>query len=160
MALIKIKYMRLQKDLEPPQILKKGEWIDLRVAEDVHLSEKEFAMLPLGIRVRLPNEFEAHLVPRSSTFKNYKILQVNSPGIIDSSYCGKEDEWKMAVVALEETSIQKNTRVCQFRIMPSQKASSRVKNLWNLAEGIELVEEEWLDGTEESRGGFGSTGEK
>lgn len=160
MASIKIRYKRLHEDLEPLQILDKGEWIDLRLAKDVHLSQGEFALLPLGIRVCLPHGFEAHIAPRSSTYKNFKIIQVNSPGVVDSSYCGKEDEWKMPVVALEATVIRKNTRVCQFRIVPSQKASARVKSLWNWSEGIELVEEEWLTGDEESRGGFGSTGEK
>ena len=154
-----IKYIRT-KDVEPLQILDKGDWIDLRLAEDVHLSEGEFALLPLGVRVKLPDEFEAHIVPRSSTFKNYGIIQTNFMGIIDSSYCGPNDEWKMPVYATKAVAIQKNTRRCQFRIMPSQKSSSRVKTLWNWSEGIELTEEEWLSGEELSRGGFGSTGEK
>ena len=157
---IKIKYMRMCEGIDPPQILERGDWIDLRLAKDVHLSQGEFGLLPLGIRVKLPMGFEAYVVPRSSTYKNFKIIQVNSPGVIDNSYCGKDDEWKMPVVALEATAIQKNTRICQFRIMPNQKVGVEIKGMWNWAEGIELVEEEWLDGSEESRGGFGSTGEK
>lgn len=159
MAAIKIKYVRLSDGLEAPAIIDKGEWIDLRLSEDVHLSQGQFCMLPLGIRIKLPEEFEAYVVPRSSTFKNYGILQVNSPGVIDSSYCGASDEWKMPVYATSATAIKKNTRICQFRIVPSQKASSETKIKWLNANGIRLIEEEWLDGSEKSRGGFGSTGD-
>ena len=152
--------MRTDKTLSPLEIIDKGEWVDLRLAETVSLSQGEFKLLSLGVRMRLPDEFEAWVVPRSGTFKNFGILQANSFGVIDSTYCGPDDIWKFPAFATKEVVIEKGTRLCQFRIMPSQKAGSLTKELWNLADGVRLEEEEWLEGTEESRGGFGSTGEK
>ncbi len=157
---LKIKYMRVNKDIDPLVVNPKGEWIDLRLAEDTHLSEGEFALLLLGIRVKIPEGFEAHIVPRSSTFKNFGILQTNSVGIIDSSYCGPNDEWKMPVIAMRAVGLISGARICQFRIVPSQFATKEQKYHWLTCNGIELVEEEWLNGTEENRGGFGSTGVK
>ena len=160
MKKIVIRYMRTDKTLSPLELIDKGEWIDLRLAETVHLSQGEFKLLSLGVRVRLPDEFEAWVVPRSGTFKNFGILQANSFGVIDSTYCGPDDIWKFPAYATKSVAIEKGTRICQFRIMPSQKALSLTKELWDWADGVQLVEEEWLEGTEESRGGFGSTGEK
>lgn len=157
---LKIKYMRVNKDIDPLVVNPKGEWIDLRLAEDTHLSEGEFALLLLGIRVKIPEGFEAHIVPRSSTFRNFGILQTNSVGIIDSSYCGPNDEWKMPVIAMRAVGLISGARICQFRIVPSQFATKEQKYHWLTCNGIELVEEEWLNGTEENRGGFGSTGVK
>ena len=160
MAKIIIKYMRTDKTISPLEIIAKGDWIDLHLAETVHLSQGEYGLFSLGVRIKLPEEFEAWVVPRSGTFKNFGILQANSVGVIDSTYCGPNDIWKFPAYATKAVAIEKDTRICQFRIMPSQKASSKVKQLWDWADGIELVEEEWLEGNEESRGGFGSTGEK
>ena len=156
---LKVRYMRTC-NIAGLEVTQKGEWVDLHLAEDVTLKKGEFKLLPLGIRMELPEGFEAHVAPRSSTFKNYKILQVNSIGIIDSTFCGPKDEWKMPVLATEDITIEKHTKICQFRIMPSQFASSHTKYTWILYDGVEFVEEEWLTGNEESRGGFGSTGEK
>ena len=155
---LKIKYMRVNKDLDHLVVNPKGEWIDLRLANDIHLSEGEFALLSLGIRVKIPEGFEAYIVPRSSTFKNFGILQANSIGIIDSSYCGPNDIWKMPAFAIRAVGLIGGTRICQFKIMPSQFATKEQKDHWLTCDGIELMEEEWLDGSEESRGGFGSTG--
>ena len=155
-----VKYMRICKDIAGLIVNSKGEWVDLHTAESVHLSQGEFKLIPLGIRVKLPEGFEAHIAPRSSTFKNYKIIQVNSVGVVDSSYSGPEDEWKMPVYATEAVAIQKGTRICQFRIMPSQFATKEQRLMWMMHDGVEFVEEEWLEGNEDSRGGFGSTGEK
>mgnify|MGYP003301275286 CR=1 FL=1 len=152
-----IRYKRV-RDIADLSVTSKGEWIDLHLAEDVRLSPGEFKLLPLGIRMKLPEGFEAHIAPRSSTFKNYKIIQVNSVGIVDSSYCGPNDEWKMPVYATEAVVVQKNTRICQFRIMPSQFADKDTKYNWLNSDGVRFVEQEWLEGNEESRGGFGSTG--
>lgn len=152
--------MRTDKSISPIKIIEKGDWIDLHLAETVHMSEGEFKLLSLGVRIKLPDEFEAWVVPRSGTFKNFGILQTNSMGVIDCSYNGPNDIWKFPAYATKAVSIEKGTRICQFRIMPSQKAHPAIKSVWNLADGIELVEEEWLEGNEESRGGFGSTGEK
>lgn len=123
----------------------KSDWIDLRASETVELKAGEFKLIPLGVAMELPKGYEAHLVPRSSTFKNYGILQTNSCGIIDCSYCGDEDMWRMPVYATRDTVICENDRICQFRIMENQPK-------------ITFAEVESLNN--ESRGGFGSTGKQ
>ena len=131
---------------EPLQKIEKitvGDWIDLRAAEDVHLFGGSDTLIPLGVSMKLPEGYEAHIVPRSSTYLKYKIMQTNSVGIIDNSYSGDDDIWKMPVLAFDETTIHKNDRICQFRI---------VKRMPD----VEIVEVDHLDG--ENRGGFGSTG--
>lgn len=138
---LKIKYF--DKDIEKIKKTKKGDWIDLRSAVDKVLKKGEFALIPLGVGMILPDGYEAHIVPRSSTFKNWKILQVNSTGIIDNSYSGENDQWMMAVYATEDTEIKKNDRICQFRIIKKMPE-------------LDIEEVEHLN--EESRGGFGSTG--
>ena len=123
----------------------KSDWIDLRAAEDITLKQGEFKLVPLGVAMQLPAGYEAHVVPRSSTFKNVGVLQVNSMGVIDASYCGDNDQWFMPVLAMRDTEIHVNDRICQFRIMKKQ-------------EEIEFVEVDHLK--DKSRGGFGSTGVK
>lgn len=120
----------------------KSDWCDLRAAETVQLSAGEFRLIHLGVAIKLPEGYEAHIVPRSSTFKTWKILQTNSLGVIDSSYCGKSDWWKMPVLAVESTVIEKGSRIAQFRIMRIQPKI--------------VFLETTLTG--EDRGGFGSTG--
>ena len=131
------------KDIDKIEKISKGDWIDLRAAEDIEFRAGEFKLIPLGIGMILPEGYEAHVAPRSSTYKNFGIIQTNSIGVIDNSYCGENDEWKMAAYALRDTVIHKNDRICQFRIMEKQPEFS-------------FVEVEHLK--EESRGGFGSTG--
>lgn len=114
-----------------------------RVAEDVHLKKGEFRLISLGVGMKLPDGYEAHIAPRSSTYKNFKIMQCNSIGIVDNSYCGANDIWKYPAIAMEDTVIHKNDRICQFRIMKKQPDIH-----------FETVKE--LEG--KSRGGFGSTG--
>ncbi|MCD8045640.1 MAG: dUTP diphosphatase [Clostridiales bacterium] len=123
----------------------KSDWIDLRASETVELKAGEFRLIPLGVAMELPKGYEAHLVPRSSTFKNYGILQTNSCGIIDCSYCGDEDMWRMPVYATRDTVIRENDRICQFRIVENQPT-------------IVFDEVESLNNA--SRGGFGSTGKQ
>ena len=120
-----------------------GDWIDLRAAEDVHLKKGEFRLISLGVGMKLPDGYEAHIAPRSSTYKNFKIMQCNSIGIVDNSYSGPQDCWKYPAIAMEDTVIHKNDRICQFRIMKKQPEIR-----------FETVKE--LEG--KSRGGFGSTG--
>lgn len=122
----------------------KSDWIDLRAAEDVELKAGEFKLIHLGIAMQLPEGYEAHIVPRSSTFKNFGIIQTNHMGVIDESYCGPNDWWRMPVYAIRDTKIQKNERICQFRIMKHQP--------------VIQFQEGTLDGSD--RGGFGSTGTK
>ena len=83
----------------------KSDWIDLRAAEDVSLKKGAFALIPLGIAMELPQGYEAHVVPRSSTFKNFGVIQTNHMGVIDESYCGDNDQWFMPVIAMEDTTI-------------------------------------------------------
>ena len=121
----------------------KSDWIDLRASADVTLKAGEFKLIPLGIAMELPKGYEAHVIPRSSTYKNFGILQANSMGLIDESYCGDNDQWFMPVYATRDTVIHQNDRICQFRLMGHQVP-------------IELKEVDHLNGKD--RGGFGSTG--
>ena len=121
----------------------KSDWIDLAAAADVTLSAGEFRLIPLGVAIALPAGYEAHIVPRSSTFKNYGILQANSMGVVDCSYCGDNDQWRMPVYATRDVTIEKNARICQFRIMKNQPP-------------LVFTRVDRLEGPD--RGGFGSTG--
>lgn len=121
----------------------KSDWIDLRAAEDVTLKAGEYKLIPLGIAMKLPKGYEAHVVPRSSTFKNFGVIQTNHYGVIDESYCGDNDQWFVPVYAMRDTQIHVNDRICQFRIMEHQPV-------------IEFEETDRLEDTD--RGGFGSTG--
>lgn len=121
----------------------KSDWIDLRAAEDIIMKAGEFRLIPLGVAMKLPAGYEAHIVPRSSTFKNFGIIQTNHQGVIDESYCGDQDQWYMPAYALRDTQIHVNDRICQFRIMKHQPA-------------VEFEEVQELGS--ESRGGIGSTG--
>ena len=137
---IKVKY---HADILPLEMNEKGDWVDLRAAQDMKLWEGCSYRIPLGISVELPDGYEAHVAPRSSTFKNWGIIQTNSVGVIDNSYCGDNDIWMMPVYATRDTYINKNDRICQFRIMEKQPhlEFETVDHLGN-----------------EDRGGFGITG--
>lgn len=143
---VKIKYF--DKDIEKLTYIggfDKSNWIDLRASETVELKKGEYKLIPLGIGMKLPYGYEAHLVPRSSTFKNYGIIQTNHQGVIDSSYCGDNDEWKFPALAMRNTVINKGDRICQFRIMEQMPK-------------IKFTEVEHLE--DNDRGGIGSSGVK
>lgn len=123
--------------------LPQGDWIDLRSAEEVHMKAGEHRMISLGISVQLPRGYEAHLLPRSSTFKNYGLLLVNSCGIIDESYCGDNDIWRFNAYATRDTVVRFDDRICQFRLVEKMPQ-------------LTLTEVDRLTGPD--RGGFGSTG--
>lgn len=129
--------------LEKIEKIKTGDWIDLRAAEDVILKAGEFKIISLGVSMKLPDGYEAHIVPRSSTFKKWGILQTNHMGVVDNSYSGDNDIWGMPVFAVRDTKININDRICQFRIVKTQPE-------------IEFTEVLKLEGID--RGGFGSTG--
>lgn len=140
--IIKIKYF----DSEMPRlelVQGKSDWFDLRAAERIELKAGQFAYIPLGVAMQLPEGYEAHVVPRSSTFKKWGILQTNHMGVIDCSYCGDDDQWMMPVLATRDVVIEKYDRICQFRIMENQPMV-----------GFSVVEH--LEGA--NRGGLGSTG--
>ena len=139
---IKSKYFT---DIEKVEQISVGDWIDLRAAEDVSMVVGDFKLIPLGIAMQLPEGYEAHVVPRSSTYKKWKIIQANHMGVIDESYCGDNDQWMFPAIALENTIIHKGDRICQFRIMEHQPE-------------LRFVEVSKLGN--EDRGGFGSTGDK
>lgn len=140
---IKIKY--LNDTIEKIQKIEKGDWIDLKSAEDVELKQGEHKLIHLGVAMQLPKGYEAHVVPRSSTFKKWGIIQTNHMGIIDNTYCGDDDWWFMSVYATRDVKIEKNDRICQFRI---EKKMPKVK-----FETVEVL-------GNENRGGHGSTGSK
>ena len=142
---IKVKYFKNRSGFMVNELTKieKGDWIDLRSNENISLRKGDFVLIPLGVGMKLPDGYEAHLVPRSSTFKNWGIIQTNSVGIIDNSYSGDNDQWMMPVYATRDAFIQRNERIAQFRIVEKQPI-------------IGFDEVEHLDDTD--RGGFGSTG--
>ena len=140
---IKIKYFA---DIEPIKFIEnKSDWYDLRSAEEVEMKAGEFKLIKLGIGIKLPTGYEAIIAPRSSTFKNYGILQTNSIGVIDESYSGDNDQWMMPALAMRDTVIHKNDRICQFRIIEHQPPHK-------------IITVEHLDSTD--RGGIGSTGKQ
>lgn len=139
---IEIRYFTDQ--IEPLRYVDgKSDWIDLRAAETVELKAGQFRLIPLGVGMKLPEGYEALVAPRSSTFKNYGVLQANSLGIVDESYCGDNDQWRWPAYAVRDTVIHVNDRICQFRIIEHQPK-------------LEFCPVEHLDGPD--RGGFGSTG--
>lgn len=141
---IKIKYFT-DKIEKLTYIDGKSDWIDLRAAEEVTLQKGEFKLIPLGVAMELPKGYEAHVVPRSSTFKNFGIIQTNHQGVIDCSYCGDNDQWFIPVYAVRDTQIHINDRICQFRIVENQPK-------------LFFDEVESLDNAD--RGGHGSTGKQ
>ena len=144
METLKIRY--LSDKIEKLRFIDgKSDWIDLRSAEEVNMKAGEARLISLGIAVQLPKGYEAHVVPRSSTFKNFGLIQTNHMGVIDESYCGDHDEWKVPVMAVRDTCIHVNDRICQFRIMKHQPE-------------LKFEEVEHLDGSD--RGGFGTTGKQ
>ena len=139
---VKVKY---HSDIYPLEQTAMGDWIDLRVAETVELKAGEFKLISLGISMKLPDGYEALVIPRSSTFKTWGVLQANSAGLIDNSYCGNNDIWKFPALATRDVVIEKNSRICQFRIQKRM-------------EEVDFITVDWLSGND--RGGFGSTGRK
>lgn len=150
---VKVKYFKGATKLEK---IVKGDWIDVYAREEVILDKNDFALVPLGFAMQLPKGYEAHLAPRSSTFEKWGITQTNGVGVIDESYCGDGDEWKMPVYCLEtrhtmdtkngtvqRTIIRKGDKIGQFRLMKKM-------------EEVKFTEVASLGN--EDRGGFGSTG--
>lgn len=143
MKTIQIKYH--DPALPRVEVIATGNWIDLRASQRIEMKAGEFKIIPLGISMKLPDGYEAHLAPRSSTFKKWGILMANGVGVIDNSYSGDDDVWGFAALAMRDTVIENGDRIAQFRIMKTMKP-------------IRLVEVEHL--SDENRGGFGSTGAK
>ena len=156
------------------EVNSKGDWIDLRAATDIHLEAAQAGvqyqlnnskfrdvnipvkLVPLGIAVQLPKGYEAIIAPRSSSPFRFNSFTPHSFGVIDNSYCGNNDEWKLLVSPLNTIDINKGDRVCQFRIQLSQKATTWQKIKWLFSNGIKVVKVNKL--SNKNRGGFGSTG--
>lgn len=176
---IKVKLLAKNIDCTLPKIIEKGDWIDLSLAEDVSLSapqsgvlrekknehgvitrvrnvELPVSILPLGVAIELPKGFEAVMVVRSSTPKKWGIMQANAYAVIDNSYCGDNDEWKLPVITLKSTEIKAGTRIAQFRIQLSQKATMWQKLKWLFSNKIEICQVASLNNKD--RKGIGSTG--
>ena len=141
---IKVRYLTDMPHLQ--YIGDKSDWIDLRAAEDVDLSAGDHKLIPLGVAMKLPDGYEAHLVPRSSSFKNWGVLQTNGIGIIDNSYCGDNDQWMWSVFATRDAHIPAGSRVCQFRLVKKMAEESDIR-----FEATDHL-------SDKDRGGFGSTG--
>ena len=135
--------VRYHADILPLEKLPQGDWIDLRAAETVEMKAGEYRLIPLGVSMKLPQGYEAHVAPRSSTFKKWGILMANSVGVIDESYCGDNDIWRFSALAMRDTRIEKGDRICQFRL---------VKKMPEVAlEAVDFL-------AAPDRGGIGSTG--
>ena len=143
MEKIKIKY--LDKDMPKLEYIEgeKSEWIDLRSAETVTMEPGEFRLINLGVAMELPEGYEGHIAPRSSTFKKFGLLECNSVGVVDNSFKGDEDWWRFPALAMRKTTIHKGDRICQFRIVEKQP---------------QVIFEEVERLGNDNRGGFGSTG--
>ena len=141
MLQVKIKYF--SEDIERINKISVGDWIDLRCSEDTVIKKGEHAYIPLGVAMELPKGYEAWLTSRSSMAKKFKIVHCDDLGVIDNSYCGDNDMWKLPVIALEDVTIHKNDRICQFR-------------LHEVMPDVEFIEVKSLGNPD--RGGLGSTG--
>lgn len=137
---IQIKY---HADIHPIEQTEFGDWIDLRAAEDVEMKAGEYKLISLGVSMKLPEGYEALVIPRSSTFKHWGILQTNHCGLIDNSYCGDNDVWMFPALATRDVFIEKNSRICQFRIQKKM-------------DNVTFTKVNTLNGKD--RGGIGSTG--
>lgn len=135
--------VKMLADIEPPEAIEQGDWIDLRAAETILIVKGEFKYIPLGVAIQLPEGYEAIVAPRSSLFKRRGIIMTNSIGIMDESYCGDGDQWRFPAYATRDTLIPKGERICQFRIVKHQPE----------------IEFEMVDTLgNPDRGGYGSTG--
>ena len=140
---VKIKYFT--NEIDKINKIQQGDLIDLRAAQTVEMKAGEFKLVPLGVAMQLPNGYKANVYPRSSTYKNFGIILANSVGQIDESYCGDNDQWMFPAIALRDTVINVNDRICQFEIQKKQP-------------DFEFEEVDILGN--EDRGGIGSTGTK
>lgn len=177
----KILIRRINQSIDLPSVIAKGEWVDLKAADtfrfkapqsgtlksrNINGQEEKYRnvsfdlqIMPLGVAMQLPKGYEAMIIARSSLPKGFGVMLANNVGLIDSSYCGNDDEWKVPLIALRDTTIKEGERICQFRIQLSQKATIWQKIKWLFTSGIELIEVNELP-NRENRGGLGSTGKQ
>ena len=152
----KIYIKKINKDIELPKIIDKGEWIDLRASGDYEIKRGDLGKIPLGVAIKIPKGYELNILPRSSTPLQFKVLLANSQGIGDYTFSGNKDEYQFVFYALRSIKIKHNSRICQFRISLSQKATVWQKLKLLFSNGIEIIEVDNL--SDVNRGGIGSTG--
>ena len=184
----KILVRRINQNLQLPQIVAKGDWVDLRASETIRFrapqsgtlksrnvngqEEKyrnvsfDFQMMPLGVAMKLPDGFEGVIIARSSLPNGFGVMLANNVGLMDGKttkdsipYSGNDDEWKAPLIALRDTTIKEGERICQFKIQLSQKATVWQKIKWLFTDGIEIEEVAELP-SKENRGGLGTTGKQ
>lgn len=146
MGVHKVKIKRVDTSLPLPQYKTKGAVaLDLHTRETVAIPPKEIRYIPLNVVLEIPENCWVMVVPRSSAHK-IGIMQANGVGIGDRDFCGNKDEYHFAAFNFtdKEVLIEKGTRIAQMMVLQFHP--------------VEFEEVEKFDG--ESRGGFGSTGEK
>lgn len=154
----KLKIMMLS-DIEKPEKVEGGDYIDLRAAEDTHMVHGEYKIIPLGVAMQLPRGYEAQVIPRSSTFAKYGIILANSVGLIDESYCGEDDQWGFPAICLCEyspcTEVHRDEEPCKRILIPKGARIAQFRIMYHM-QNLDIEYVDHLDG--KSRCGFGSTG--
>lgn len=146
------------------ELISFGNWIDLRASETTTLKKFDFKLIDLGVSMKLPKYYQGNIVPRSGAYKNFKIIQANSYGVVDGptktqiGYSGNNDRWKFPALAMDDVTINEFERICQFEIKPTMFAPFWTKLKWLFSNGIEIIYVDDLNS--EDRGGFGTTGIK
>ncbi len=163
-----------------PKFINQGDWIDIYTTGDVIFEEPvantlkrtrtngtdistrnvEFKprFVSLNMAMKLPDGYEAVILPRSSTFKRYGCILVNSQGVIDNSFKGNNDIWGSMWLPTRNATIPANKAFMQFRIQLSQRASIWQKIKWIFSTNkIEFIAVDDLNS--QDRGGFGSSDE-
>jgi dUTP pyrophosphatase len=139
-----------------------GNWIDLSSSETISMQKGDINFIDLGLACRLPKYYQANIVPRSSTFDKYGIIQLNHYGVVDGpdsvteGYSGNDDRWKFKSYSLATGKIVKGNRIAQFEIRPTMFAPWYIKLKWLFCNGIEIIEVGDLKAN--NRGGYGTTG--
>lgn len=123
--------------------LPQGDCIDLYTHNSVSYKKGDTVVVDFGVAMVLPNGYEAHIYPRSSTFEKYGLLLTNSVGIIDNAYHGDEDWWCGKFYATRDGEVLQGDRVAQFRLVKSMQPV--------------MFDEQHQLGLD-SRGGYGTTG--
>jgi len=143
---MKVRIKRFDKGLPLPEYkTPKASSLDLYAREKTVIKSGEIGLIGLDVAVEIPDGDVGILVVRSSTYK-LGLIQINGIGIIDTDYCGDEDEWKLAVwnFTKKRVEVEKGARIAQMLVLPR--------------ENIEWIETEKMGG--KNRGGFGTTGIK
>lgn len=153
-VVLKIRYA--DENFPTLQMTEKGDWIDLKASKDYDLKAGDSEFIDLGVAMKIPENYEAWLVPRSGTFKKYGLIQTNGIGIIDNSYSGNNDIWKMPVYALRDAKVAKGERLCQFRLVERMSVVFSPVSITQSHCDLLILETDHLD--DDDRGGFGSSG--